>query len=352
MAMKRVLRVVSVLVLSVVMFSGFAPMNVHAAEGFNVVTSPLPIKITTPPGKTVKTELRIKNAGAKAEGIKVGLMKFAASGDTGQPNLYDLTAKDSYGKWVTFSPDQFTAQPNVWYTVTMTIDVPPSADLGYYMAVTFSPANQPDVPDATDLKGSAATLVLLNVVTPNQNRELSLVSFETEHGLYEYLPVNFKIKIKNSGNIYVAPSGNIFIQNGDKVVSTLDFNAAGGSVLPKSNRIFTETWKDGFPLYVDRVVDGKPVPDNKGIPKQSLKWDVSTASKFRFGHFSAKLLAVYDDGKQDVPLEATVDFWVIPWKIMLAIFAVLLVVGFGIFSAVRAASRKARAGLKRRHEKK
>lgn len=350
--MKYLLRGLSAFIVGIVLVGVVSSGTAHAAEGFNVVTSPLPIKITTPPGKTVKTELRIKNSGTQAEGIKVGLMKFAASGDNGQPNIYDLTAKDSYGSWVHFSPQQFTAQPNVWYTVTMTIDVPESADLGYYMAVTFSPANQPDVPNATDLKGSAATLVLLNVVTPNQKRALELVSFETDHSLYEYLPVNFRIKVHNSGNIYIAPSGNIFIQKGNTTVSTLDFNAAGGSVLPDSNRVFKESWKDGFPLYVDRVVDGKPVPDKKGIPKQSLTWDVSHASKFRFGHFNAKLLAVYDDGKQDVPLEATVSFWVLPWKLMLVGLLILLVVGFGIYSAVRSAGRKARAGLKRRHEKK
>ncbi len=351
--MKYALRGFAGVALSIVLLMLAQPAMASAAEGFNVVTSPLPIKISTPPGKTVQTELRIKNEGSQAEGIKVGLMKFAASGDNGQPNIYDLTSKDSYSSWVHFSPQQFTAQPNVWYSVTMTINVPASADLGYYMSVTFSPANQPDAPHVTDLKGSAATLVLLNVVTPNEKRALSLASFETSHGLYEYLPVDFKIKIHNNGNIYVAPAGNIFIQQGSKVISTLDFNAAGGSVLPGSNRVFTETWKDGFPLYVDRVVNGKPVPDKHGVPKRSLKWDFTHASSYRIGHYSAKLLAVYDDGKQDVPLEATVSFWVLPWKIMLVALAIIIVVGYGIYSALRSAGRKARAGVRRRkHDKK
>jgi hypothetical protein len=346
--MKTVLRgLLSLLLVALVVVLG-QPGMASAAEGFNVITSPLPIKISTPPGKTVETELRIKNQGSQAEGIKVGLMKFSASGDGGQPNLYDLTSKDTFGSWVHFSPQQFTAQPNVWYSVKMTIDVPATADLGYYMAVTFSPANQPDVPRATDLKGSAATLVLLNVVTPNEKRKLDLVSFETTHNLYEYLPVDFKIKVHNSGNIYIAPVGNIFIQQGSKVVSTLDFNAAGGSVLPGSNRIFTETWKNGFPVFVDRLVNGKPVPDKHDIPKRTLKWDFTQASNLRIGHYTAKLLAVYDNGTQDVPLEASVSFWVLPWKIMLAAVAILAIVGFGIFSALRSIGRKAHGKLRGR----
>ncbi len=127
-----------------------SPTAVQAAEGFNVITSPLPIKIATQPGKTVDTELRIKNQSNLPEGIKVGLMKFGATGETGRPNLFDLTAKDTYASWVHFSPEKFVAQPNVWNTIKMTINVPPEAGLGYYLAVTFSPSNQPGGRDVTN----------------------------------------------------------------------------------------------------------------------------------------------------------------------------------------------------------
>lgn len=329
------------------------PHHSSAAEGFNVITSPLPIKISTSPGKTITNELRIKNQGTQAEGIKVGLMKFAATGTSGQPDLFDLTAKDTYASWVHFSPAQFTAQPNVWVSVTMTINVPPEADLGYYLAVTFSPANQPGVPNATDLKGAAATLVLLDVKTPNEKRAVELVSFTTDHKLYEYLPTNFNIKLHNTGNIYIAPQGNIFIQRGSKTITTLDFNAAGGSVLPQSNRVFAVPWKDGFPLFVDRVVNGKPLPDKHGVPKRSLTWNFTQLSKFRIGKYTAKLLVVYDNGKQDVPREATVSFWVIPWKIILMLLIVLTIVGFGLFSFGRSVFRKTKSGIgkRRKHEK-
>jgi len=351
--MRHIRRVLTGIVVAVVGLSAVVPMSASAAPGFNVITSPLPIKINTAPGQTVQTDLRIKNQGTQPEAIKVGLMKFAASGDNGQPNLYDLSKQDQFSSWVHFSPEVFTADPNIWYTVTMTIDVPPTASLGYYMAVTFSPADASTTTGAANLNGSVATLVLLNVVTPDENRALSLVSFETDHELYEYLPVNFKIKIHNSGNIYVSPAGNIFIQRGSKVVDTVDFNDAGGSVLPQSNRVYTASWTNGFPLYVEKLVNGKPVPDNHDIPKETLKWDFTQVSKFRFGEYSAKLLAVYDNGTQDVPLEATVSFWVVPWKMLLLLLAIILLVGFGLFSALRSTGKKVKSGLqKRRHDAK
>lgn len=332
------------------------PAPVLAAEGFNVITSPLPIKISTTPGSTVTEELRIKNQGDQAEGIKVGLMKFAATGTTGEPDLFDLAPSDTYASWVHFSPQQFTAQPNVWNSITMTINVPATADLGYYLAVTFSPANQPGVPDATDLKGSAATLVLLDVKTPNEKRSIQLENFSTNHQLYEYLPVTFNIRLRNNGNIYLAPQGNIFIQRGQKTIETIDFNDAGGSVLPKSNRVFTVPWSDGFPVYTERLVNDKPVPDKHDVPKEDLKWDFTQLSKFRFGKYSAKLLVVYDNGTEDVPLEATVSFWVIPWKLLLVVLVIVVIIGFGVFTVARSLLRKARGGAQkvsklRRHGK-
>ena len=33
--------------------------------------------------------------------------------------------------------------------------------------------------------------------------------------------------------------------------------------------------------------------------------------------YQAKLLLVYDDGKRDIPLEGTVEFWVVPWRLVL-----------------------------------
>lgn len=351
--MRNILRVIvaSSLLLAVIAF--VHPHQVIAEEGFNVITSPLPIKLTTTPGKTVEAELRIKNQGNKSEGIKVGLMKFSAKGQTGEPNLYDLTPSDKFGSWVHFSPEQFVAQPNVWITVKMTINVPESADLGYFMAVTFSPANFPGSPNATSLKGSAATLVLLNVKTPNEKRVLKLADFTVDHKLYEYLPTTFTVKVHNTGNVYISPVGNIFIQKSGKKVATLNFNEPAGSVLPGSYRLFNQEWQDGFPVFKQRLVNDKPVLEKSGKTKQDLRWDFSRVDKFRFGKYSATLLAVYDDGTRDVPVEATVSFWVIPWKLILLAVLILLIVGLGVFVFIRSFFRKTREGLgkRRRHAK-
>ncbi len=322
----------------------------HAAAprgGFNIITSPLPIKLSTPPGRTVTTELRMKNQGTSAEGIKVGLMKFGATGENGVPDLFNLSPKDTYASWVSFSPSRFVAQPGVWQTVKMTINVPADAGLGYYLAVTFSRDATLDQKGATNLNGSVATLVLLNVESANEKRQLQIVSFTADHNLFEYLPVNFNIRLHNPGNIYIAPAGNIFINRGGKQVAVLVFNPAGGSVLPASNRLYTQPWSDGFPVFKPISVNHKPITDGKGKPKMSLKWNFADLNKFRFGHYTAKLLVVYNNGQEDVPLQASVSFCVMPWKLMLLILIILAVVGYGIWSLLRSGVAKTRKGAAR-----
>jgi hypothetical protein len=311
---------------------------------FNILTSPLPIKISTSPGKTVTTEIRFKNLNDTPEAIKVSLLRFGASGEEGAPDLFDITPKDKFGSWVTFSPSEVVAQPNVWNTITMTIKVPDNADLGYYMAVTLSPASTVTDPrNGASLKGSAATLVLLNVNTGNEKRSLNIAEFTSSKGLYEYLPTTFNVKLRNNGNIYIAPSGNLFITHGSKQVAALDFNQAGASVLPGTNRTLKADWHDGFPLYTNKIVDGKTIPDKHAVPQQDLKWDFSKVNKLRIGRYTAKILVVYDDGKQDVPLEATVNFWVLPWKIMLVALLIVVIIGIGLFSFIRGLVRRARS---------
>lgn len=316
------------------------PATAATSPGFNILTSPLPIKISTTPGKTVTTEIRFKNLNDTPQGIKVSLLRFGASGEEGQPDLFDLTAKDSYASWVHFSPSQVLAQPNVWNTVTMTINVPANADLGYYLAVTLSPANVTNDVKGASLRGSAATLVLLNVNTGNEKRRLDLVQFTSDKGLYEYLPASFSIKLRNNGNIYIAPSGNLFLFKGNKQISALNFNEAGASVLPQTNRTLHVDWSDGFPVFKNKIVNGKTLPDKHAIPKRDLKWDFTKANKLRIGRYTAKILVVYDDGQQDVPLEAAVNFWVLPWKVMLLLLVFVIIICLGLFTFVRNLMRR------------
>ncbi len=319
----------SLLVFSGVLLSLLLPLHTHAAtdDSLNLVTSPLPISLSGSPGSTLTTDIRIKNGSTHEETLKVSLMKFSAYGDEGKPAIADRAPGDDYFDWVSFSPTTFAAPPGQWITVKMTIKLPPSAAFGYYYAAVFSRAGAPEKSSGRQnvLIGSTAVLALVEAEVPGAKRTANVVSFSADQRFYEFLPATFKVKVRNSGNVHLIPTGNIFIKRGDKTVATLKVNSAQGNVLPSSNRIFTAAWKDGFPLYTEKESGGQVVLDKDDKPVTDLKWDFSKASKLKFGHYSAHLLLAYDNGKQDVPLEAIVSFWVIPWRVIfLVIFAIAL----------------------------
>lgn len=345
----RVTAVVSVLVLVATALFAMPRAAAQQDDGsLNLTTSPLPINLVTVPGKPVSTELRVRNSGTTTENLQVGLLKFAANDTSGQPRLLDPEPGDDYFNWVSFSEDRFTAEPNVWHTINMTINVPESAGLGYYYAVTFTRAQDVNVDEGAGLHGGTAVLVLLDVQVPYARRSVEITSFKASRSVYEFLPAEFSLELKNTGNIHLIPSGSIFITRGNEEVAVLSVNEVRGNVLPESSRQFNTAWNDGFPRYEDIEENGQMLKNEDGSPKRTLKWDVSQIGKLRFGKYKATLLAVYDDGQRDVPLEAVLTFWVIPWRIIFfgLIFLALLLAGpfMVLRRAWRARAAKPKAG--------
>ncbi len=306
-----------------------------------LTTSPLPVNLVAKPGETVTTELKIKNGGTAPELLKVDLLKFAAYGEEGKPELKDREPGDDYFDWVSFSETQFTAEPDQWHSVFMTINVPADAALGYYYAATFSRLNPPKSTQTNKLQGGTAILVLLEARVPDVRREVKIDTFQVGRRIYEFLPAEFTIRLKNTGNIHLSSTGNIFIKRGGKTLATMEVNQASGNILPGSKRIFTSSWQDGYPVYVLKEADGKAELKN-GKQQYKLHWDLSKIGKLRAGRYTAHLVMSYDDGKRDIPLEAEVSFWVIPWRLILFTLIPLVAVALLIYNYLR---------LRRRYKK-
>lgn len=333
--MKKRLAVLLILVL--VQCIGLS-QNVQAEESLNLITSHVPITLTSTPGTKVSAPIKIKNGGTQTEKLTVSLLKFKAHGEAGQPELMTPEANDASVSWVTFSENSFEVVPEEWKTINATIAVPDDAAFGYYYAVVFSRdvAGLKTEEKQTVMQGGTAVLVLLDVEVPNAKRDAVIESFTTESGMYEFLPSSFNVKVKNTGNIHVAPRGNIFINHGDENdIAILEVNESKGNVLPDSSRIFQAQWTDGFPFFEEEIQDGKVVLDDDGNQKKKLRWDFSKASSLRFGKYSAKVVLVYDDGERQIPIEGETSFWVIPWRLL----AGGLVIAFLLFMGLRSTFR-------------
>lgn len=313
-------------------------------SAINLTLSPIFLTFNTTPGKPVEQEIRIRNNGTEIEYLEIELDKFGPEANSEDVVLADFTVEDEHKDWLTFSETQFIVNPGEWKTIRVTFAPPESAALNYFYAPIFRrQTRQAAQGGDTVFMGGPALLTLANVESPLSKKELQLGRFKIPRVFFEFLPVTFDVTLKNTGNSFIAPTGNIFIDgNGQKDIAILPLNKARGSILPQTDRTYTTEWTDGFPVYQPKMEKDAVVKDEKGEITYQLHWDFSQANKLRFGRYTAHLLAVYDNGERDVLIESQQSFWVIPWRMLLATLVIALFMLIGIWSTIRPFIRKMR----------
>lgn len=299
--------------------------------GINVTISPVFFNLSTNPGEKVSSQLKVRNDNNFTEYFRIDLAKFRPTQtvDGAQPVIQELSPGDEFANWIKFDTEEFTLGPDQTKTIKFTISPPKEAALGYYYSILINRIQEKEAGKRqTVIKGSAAASVLLDVRSPNARRELELVDFSTDRAFYEYFPISFKAVVKSKGNIHIVPVGDIFIDwGGKKEIVSIPFNPGRGNVLPQTQRNFTETWDDAFIVRVPKMENDKQVKDKKGNLVYTTHWDFTKANKLRIGRYTAHLLMIYDNGQRDIPVEASVSFWVVPWKLLLG----ALVIGYFAF---------------------
>ena len=296
-----------------------------APSNYDVTVSPVFFDLSANPGDTLSDKVRIRNNTTSPLPIKLAVERLA--GDVNGDLTLKQDANDNTLSWITFQKDTIVANPLEWTEVPFTITIPKDAAYGYYWAITFKQDNtNPLAKTGAAITGAAAVPILLDVRKPGAKADAKILKFTTDNFINEYLPINFKIQVQNIGNIHVKPVGNIFITNGlSKNIATLEVNTAGGNIIPETNRIFNTSWDDGFIVNEPVIEDGQIKLDKNGKPVNRLVINWNKLTSFRIGKYTASLLLVFDNGKKDVPLEATLTFWVIPWKVLIVLFVSLTV---------------------------
>jgi len=271
---------------------------------FSIQVSPSPLVSTVKPGQTTTLELTIRNTSGGDEYLKITPRAFKIDDKSQKLELQDDKIPD-IASWLTFSAPTFSVKSKQSFTQKITLNVPKEAGFSYAFALVINRVSTPLQPTGNTLKASIAVFSLLNVDRPGAVRKLEVSKFTTTKSSYEYLPAVFEVEFKNTGNTIVQPSGTIFIQRGPKDVvpiDTLDVNEGGGYILPGTSRTLTAQWDKGFQVMAPKV-------QADGTTKDELSWNWNQLSQIRFGQYTAKLIAIYDDGQRDVPLEAELTFW-------------------------------------------
>lgn len=303
---------------------------VSAAEGeFYLQVSPSPLVVTIKPGQTMSYDLKIRNAGSQPEKLQINPRSFTIDNTSGQVVFNDTKRPAEIGDWTSFSEPNFTVMPGEWFTQKVTLAVPKEAGFSYSFALVISRQETPPFNEAgRELKGQVAVFALVNIDKPGATRALQLEKLSTDSMMYEYLPTKINVQLKNTGNSIVRPSGNIFMQRGSDdatPISTLQVNPTEGYILPGSVRTLSVDWTEGYPA-------ARTVTDGAGQARVEQDWNLSHLSNIRFGQYTAKLVAIYNDGQRDIPIMGEVSFWVVPWKFLLGLLVIVALIGLGVWS--------------------
>jgi hypothetical protein len=288
--------------------SVFAPVaraatsTADASSSQALEISPPVVNLSGNPGETVKTQISIRDIATVPLIVKGQVNDFVASGEDGVPKILLSEGESSpYSMKTWFSPlSQLNLEPKKIQNLTIAITIPQNAAPGgYYSTIRFT-ANAPGVEGSgVALSASLGALVLMQV-KGDAKESLSVAEFTTidSNGkaawLFESIPVNFMLRTQNEGNLHQQPVGQATIKDMfGNTIGLVNINLERKNVLPGSIR--------KFEAPLDKAVIG---------------------DRMLFGRYTADLLVTYGASGKTVTM--TIAFWVIPWKLILIVIAVLV----------------------------
>jgi len=291
--------------------------------------SPPRLEFNVNPGQRVEDIIKIFNETKDPLNIFTSAANFVAKpGETGEPEfLFPKDGEEGLAAWIDIEKGPITILPNEQKIIPFTVRVPPTADPGgHYAAIFFSPSPPPGEGGVVGVIGKLGALVLFRVSGDiKEEGGLTEFSLKDNKKAYNHLPVDFVIRFENTGTVHLKPQGDIFIKNiFGRESAIVEVNkpkiGTGGNVLPNSIRRFEASW------------DKKEIRESE--PTGFLEKLKTEIDNFAFGRYRADLILDYGTlGKKS---QATLIFWVIPWRLtVLTIIGLLILIFLLIISIKR-----------------
>ena len=316
------------LLLSVLVSSVLLPLFAVRADvaGWNLLILPNKKEYYANPGDQIRGSMKVRNDGdVKIVGIALFAKDFTANDEeTGDPRFLDEIDSDyqhQLAVWMEFSQEPFDLEPGKSIDIEYLINVPPDAEPGGHYGILY--LRQVSGAEGQTTMGFMSQIGKLILVTVSGDIQVDgdILEFFSGKTLYEYLPVDLYLRMRNVGNVHFRPAGTIFIYNWrDELVGTVDINESRGVVLPSSIRKYQSYWKEAFLVEnFQRDAAGNVIRDAEGERVKKLTVDWKKWNLFRLGKYSAKVIVVFDDQNMvEQQLIATTTFWVLPWRLILA----------------------------------
>lgn len=290
---------------AVLFFLLCAPATTHA-----LTVSPARIEITGNPGETLTSQFDVINEQGNAGTFYSSSENFEAQGETGTPNF--VPATDGLATWISVQPVVSLTKGQEEH-IPFTITIPKSATPGGYFAAVFLSTTPPqNAQGQVSVGARIGVLVFLNVAGDVKEAG-GLLDFSTVNNqrIYTSLPISFTYRFNNEGGDRIEPTGTLAIANTiGLTVASLSANPSIGNILPNSIRKFSVTWGS----EANTISSGF-------FGAVAYEWN-----HFAFGWYRAHINLSY--GSHGEAVQATYNFFVIPWQLLALVLIVLAVLFF------------------------
>jgi hypothetical protein len=289
------------LILLITLASGFSFCSVAQAyqiqdlpgttvEG-DIVLGPTKIELFLEPGEKTTREIMVTNRTGRTIDFAVGIEDFRGSRDPEQTVILMGDEKGPYSlrDWIKPEIEEFTLEHGQRIHLPVEISIPSDTEPGGHYGVVFALA-KPSIPAAEAEKETAEGQIAIISrvgalffvrIAGEVNEDGFLKDFKASKNYYESGPVPFELFFENNGSVHLTPYGVIEI-----------FNLLGKKV----DEIEIDPW---FAL-----------PDSLRL--REIKWEKG----FLLGKYTA--VASVNRGYEDIIDQKAIEFWAIPWKIILA----------------------------------
>ena len=251
------------------------------------------------PGDKDTKEIMITNRLGKTMDFKVEISDFKGSRNPEETVVYLEGEKGPYSLKDYIKPEitEFTLAHGQRMILPVEVSIPPDATPGGLYGAILVSSHPPLTPAEIEKEKAKGQIQLISRlaslffirVKGDVNENGFLKEFKTTKKYYEEGPIPFEILFENNGNVHLLPYGIIEIYNTlNKKVDEIELNPWFS--LPDSLRSRTVNWDRGF----------------------------------LFGKYKA--VASVNRSYQDIIDQKSVEFWVIPWKIILAGLAGLFLI--------------------------
>lgn len=275
--------------------SAYSIESVNVEPKGDFVLGPGKAVVSLAPGASTTKEVYIINRTGKTVSFDVAVEDFVASDKPQQVIKLLGKEKSPHSILENIKPeiDHFTLKPDQKIIFDVNISIPETAEPGgRYGAVLVSNApSQAESQAQTTVVSRIGSLFLIRVEGPVEE-SAKLTDFGMsgpDRFFYDPGRFGFEILLENTGSVHLIPYGEVTITN--------MFGKAMGSV---------------------------PVDAYFALP-DSVRYNkvVWTHDGFMIGRYTAEL--TLHKGYGDEVAEATLHFWVIPWKVLLAVFLLFII---------------------------